>query len=321
MLPINKQLISINYSKGVVINPSFIVIHETDNEDVGANAMANRNYFANHSEAQASTHFIVDDKNIIQCLELNQRGWHVGDNRGHSNINNSNTVGIEICVNRDGDYNRARANAIELTKYLMVILKLGADRVVRHYDSSGKHCPRKMLDNPALWNDFKAQLGGSAPTATVVNNVVASAPTSTPSNVQKCDAYGNVTASVLNVRNEPSTNGSILGTLPKDTKVHIGGKLNGWYNIFFGSNGGWVSGEYINLSSGSSTSAPVDTGKYGTVTANSGLNVRSGPGTGYKVIGSLSKGQKIRIGSHTSGWYNIYFGDHGGWVSDQYLQV
>jgi N-acetyl-anhydromuramyl-L-alanine amidase AmpD len=170
MLPINKQLININYSKGVTISPQFIVIHETDNEDVGANAMANRNYFANHSEAQASTHFVVDDKNIIQCLELNQRGWHVGDNRGHSNITNSNTVGIEICVNSDGDYNKARANTIELTKYLMGVLKLGADRVVRHYDSSGKHCPRKMLDNPALWNDFKAQLGGSDPAATVVNS-------------------------------------------------------------------------------------------------------------------------------------------------------
>lgn len=179
MLPINKQLISINYSKGIVITPAFIVIHETDNEDVGANAMANRNYFANHSEAQASTHFIVDDKNIIQCLELNQRGWHVGDNKGHSNITNSNSIGIEICVNRDGDYNKARANAIELTKYLMGVLKLGSDRVVRHYDASGKHCPRKMLDNPALWNDFKAKLNGEAP-APVINNVVTAQPAQTP---------------------------------------------------------------------------------------------------------------------------------------------
>jgi len=34
-----------------------------------------------------------------------------------------------------------------------------ASRVVRHYDASGKKCPRKMIDDPALWKDFKAQLG------------------------------------------------------------------------------------------------------------------------------------------------------------------
>jgi N-acetylmuramoyl-L-alanine amidase CwlA len=160
MLPIQKILIDINYSKGVFITPFYIVIHETDNTSYGANAIANRNYFANHSEAQASTHFVVDDKNIIQCAELNWKCWHVGDNKGYSDITNSNSIGIEICVNSDGDFAKAKQNAIELTKYLIAQLNIPINRVVRHYDSSGKHCPRIMLDNPQMWIDFTNQLKG-----------------------------------------------------------------------------------------------------------------------------------------------------------------
>lgn len=161
MLEITKNLININYKKGVTIIPKYIVIHETDNADVGANAMANRNYFANHPEAQVSTHFVVDDHSIVQCLELNQEGWHVGVIYGTPLVpdaNNANTVGIEICVNADGDYTKARQNAIELVKYLLPILKLTPDKVIRHYDVCKKECPRKMIDNPSLWIDFLAQV-------------------------------------------------------------------------------------------------------------------------------------------------------------------
>lgn len=160
MLPIQKMLITMNYSQGVSIVPQYIVIHETDNEDNGANAMANRNYFANHSEAQASTHFVVDDHSIIQCAELNWKCWHVGDNRGYSDITNGNSIGIEICVNSDGNYSTARQNAIELVKYLLQVTGLSNDRIKRHRDASGKYCPRKMLDNPVLWADFLAQIKG-----------------------------------------------------------------------------------------------------------------------------------------------------------------
>jgi N-acetylmuramoyl-L-alanine amidase len=254
-------------------------------------------------------YFINKEGNIYTGRPEGATGAHCPSMNNHS---------IGICV--EGEYMKEtmpeaqKRSVIELGVYIKK--KYGIGKVGGHKEFYSTDCPGT---NYPLTEVKNAILSGNA---TVINNVVASAPAS--SNVEKFEAYGTVTASVLNVRNEPSTNGSVLGTLAKDTKVHIGGKLNSWYNIFFGSNGGWVSGEYINLSSGSSASAPVkpvDSTKYGTVTANSGLNVRSGPGTGYKVIGSLSKGQKVRIGSNASGWYNIFYGEHGGWVSDQYLQV
>ncbi|WP_243176136.1 peptidoglycan recognition protein family protein [Clostridium cadaveris] len=174
MLPINKQLISINYSKGVTISPKYIVIHDTDNRDRGATAQANRNYFANHPNAQASAHYIVDDENIIQCLEDTWRGWHIGDRYSGVNpdvpeANNGNSIGIEICVNRDGDFNKAMTNSIDLVKYLMNKHGIDVDHVIRHKDATGKNCPRKIIEE-GLWGWYKSQLTGEVSTPPIVES-------------------------------------------------------------------------------------------------------------------------------------------------------
>ncbi|AEB76454.1 N-acetylmuramoyl-L-alanine amidase [Clostridium botulinum] len=61
--------------------------------------------------------------------------------------------------------------------------------------------------------------------------------------------------------------------------------------------------------------------RYGLVTA-SVLNVRSGPGTDYRVIGQLNKGTKVKIYKDKgNGWYDIYFGNHGGYVYKNYIEL
>ncbi|PET54539.1 hypothetical protein CN514_18470 [Bacillus sp. AFS001701] len=57
----------------------------------------------------------------------------------------------------------------------------------------------------------------------------------------------------------------------------------------------------------------------GTVTA-SVLNVRSGPSTSYKVIGTLKKGAKVTITSTSGSWYKIKSGTKTGWVSSKYIK-
>ena len=34
------------------------------------------------------------------------------------------------------------------------------ERVLRHYDVTGKNCPLPMVENPSLWEDFKTKLKG-----------------------------------------------------------------------------------------------------------------------------------------------------------------
>lgn len=63
----------------------------------------------------------------------------------------------------------------------------------------------------------------------------------------------------------------------------------------------------------------VKTPTSGVVTADV-LNVRSGPGTNYEIIGKLNKGAKVKIASKKGNWYDIYFGNHGGYVSADYIK-
>ena len=128
---------------------------------------------------------------------------------------------------------------------------------------------------------------------------------------------GTVTADALNVRSGPSTSYSITTKLYKGDKVEILETSNGWHKIK-ASNGkiGWVSGDYIKVSSGSTS----QTSYKATVTATS-LNVRSGAGTSYSVITKLSKGTVVDvIESASNGWKKIKTsGGTTGWVSGDYL--
>ena len=131
---------------------------------------------------------------------------------------------------------------------------------------------------------------------------------------------GTVTADALNVRSGPSTSYGITTKLYKGDKVEILETSNGWHKIK-ASNGkiGWVSGDYIKVSSGS-TSQPSTSTTKATVTATS-LNVRSGAGTSYSVITKLSKGTVVDvIESASNGWKKIKTsGGTIGWASGDYL--
>ena len=134
----------------------YIVIHDTGNKAKGANADAHFNYF-NGGNRNASADFFVDDKKILQVNDYTKYyTWHVGDGKGKYGITNANSVGIEICVNADGNYDAAYLKAVELTKYLMGVLGIDDSHVVRHYDASRKNCPASMSENGwAWWEKFK----------------------------------------------------------------------------------------------------------------------------------------------------------------------
>ena len=169
-ITINKKYISKKNTNSARNNPKYIVIHETDNFRRGANAEC-------HAKAQysghlnTSVHFYCGSDGVYQASAYESSCWSIGNNYNavHSitDATNYNVISIEICVNEDGDYNVARANAIELVKFLMGDLGITVDKVIRHFDAKGKYCPRKMLDNPSLWEDFKAQIGNPSTTPTV----------------------------------------------------------------------------------------------------------------------------------------------------------
>jgi peptidoglycan hydrolase-like protein with peptidoglycan-binding domain len=153
---INREFISSNNCYDGQNNPKYIVNHETDNCDIGAGARKHAMAQYNGNLGNASVHYFVDDKEIYQCLELDDGAWAVGDSGNKGIITNRNSINIEICVNPDSDFYVARKNAAWLNSYLLSYYNFNLDVVKRHYDATGKVCPRQMINNPFLWSEFRS---------------------------------------------------------------------------------------------------------------------------------------------------------------------
>lgn len=134
---------------GRKITPKALVIHWTANTNRGADAVANRNYFENHPENKVSAHYIVDDWQVVQCVPEDEMAYHVGAKsytaralKELSAYPNDCTIGIETCVNSDADFSKTYANLVEFTASVLKRRGWDVDRLWRHYDVTGKDCPR-----------------------------------------------------------------------------------------------------------------------------------------------------------------------------------
>nr|WGE00944.1 N-acetylmuramoyl-L-alanine amidase [Bacillus velezensis] len=156
MVKITKDFIPVGHNNrpGYAMNPAYITVHNTANTARRANATMHARYEKN-PETPTSWHFTVDDKEIYQHLPLNENGWHAGDGNG---TGNRKSIGIEICENSDGDFEKAVANAQWLIKKLMKEQGISLANVVPHQHWSGKYCPHKPLDR---WDSFKAGISGA----------------------------------------------------------------------------------------------------------------------------------------------------------------
>ena len=159
MVKVRKQLVSSRKNTyGGGNGRKFITIHETANTARGANAQAHANL---QSNGFGSTwHYTVDDKEAIQSFPHSVRCWHAGDSRGNGNMN---SIGIEICVNSDGNFYKAVQNAAELTKRIVKQEGIPLGSVVQHNHWSGKNCPTNLRNGNkgVSWSDFKRMVSGS----------------------------------------------------------------------------------------------------------------------------------------------------------------
>ncbi|MDY0235685.1 MAG: N-acetylmuramoyl-L-alanine amidase [Gudongella sp.] len=137
--------IDYNYSNRYNKTIQYIVIHDTGNPKKGANAEAHFKYF-NQKGRNASAHYFVDKDEILQLIPDEYSAWHCGDGKGKYGIYNYNSIGIELCINEDGDWEITKNKTMLLIRELLLKHKLNKKAVVRHFDVSRKICPRKMVD-------------------------------------------------------------------------------------------------------------------------------------------------------------------------------
>ena len=133
-----------------------VVIHYVGNP--GSSARANRNYFNNLAlthETYASSHFVVGlEGEVIACVPLTEISYA-------SNERNGDTVAIEVChPDAEGEYSAVTyERVVELAAWLCETFDLEpAEDVIRHYDVTGKICPKFYVENPAAWETLKADI-------------------------------------------------------------------------------------------------------------------------------------------------------------------
>ncbi|MGE1115281.1 SH3 domain-containing protein [Priestia megaterium] len=128
-----------------------------------------------------------------------------------------------------------------------------------------------------------------------------------------------VTASKLNVRSGAGTTYGIIGSVVKDQTLSVVSKSGSWYKINYNGRTGYVSSDYVQAQASGTATPPAESTTY-TVTAST-LNVRSGAGTNYASIGSVTKGQKLSVVSKSGSWYKINYNGRTGYVSSDYVQA
>lgn len=129
-----------------------IVIHYVGNP--GTTAQANRDYF-DSGDSTVSSHYVVGlEGEIIQCVPLDERS-------AASNNRNSDTISIEVChPDSSGKFSETTYQSlVKLTAWLCHEAGLSENDIIRHYDVTGKICPKYFVEHEDAWEKFKQDVG------------------------------------------------------------------------------------------------------------------------------------------------------------------
>jgi N-acetylmuramoyl-L-alanine amidase len=176
-------VVALNYRKDHVIKNKYsrsgdsllgvqaIVIHYTANRH--ANAEDHQEFFDGADGGNyryAGAHIFVDKDEAVEVISLNEVAYQANEKEprlstlratasyypeGNANLL---TLSIEMCIEEDGSFH---PNTVERTRlvvkylqYKFPQLKDTKNRVVRHYDVTGKICPKPYVENESAWKAF-----------------------------------------------------------------------------------------------------------------------------------------------------------------------
>lgn len=123
-----------------------------------------------------------------------------------------------------------------------------------------------------------------------------------------------VSSGYLNVRRNATTSSGVVSTLKNKSYITLVSQEGSWWRVEYAQGHyGYCHSSYIRT---------VDVSSGTVSTAGSTLNVRSGAGTSYSRIGSLSNGSSVFILSTAGNWHKIlYGGTKTGYVSASYIKL
>ncbi|MEA4969817.1 MAG: SH3 domain-containing protein [Candidatus Pelethousia sp.] len=118
----------------------------------------------------------------------------------------------------------------------------------------------------------------------------------------------------VNVRSRPGTNYPILGFAPRGAAYTVMEKVGAWYKVEFEGQVGYISAHYLAVSAPGAGHGMV-------VNCNHSVNVRSGPGKMYSILGFAPRGAAYPILKKAGSWYQIEFNGRTAYLSADYLSA
>lgn len=310
------------------LSPSYLVVHSTANP--GASALNHVSYWLN-SPAYA-VHYVMDlDGSVVyQTMSTSSKAWHVGGG-------NSVSYGIELCEATNAeDFEAQWAEAVKWCGDQLKSRGWGISRLYSHDEARVTWGGTDHTDpNPYFqrfghsWAEFEADVAaymGSGAVPDIDASEGGSAASGSVSGYSDAGFAGTYTcnASALNVRTGPGTGYASVAQYTRGQTV----VLDGWYAI----SGGYVWGRYTAYSGnvryvavgpwtgkaessdylvkGGASSGGSSRGAGWYEVDASALNVRTGPGTGYRVTGQLHDGYDLYVSGWSGDWayYTAYSG-------------
>lgn len=116
-----------------------------------------------------------------------------------------------------------------------------------------------------------------------------------------------VTTANLNLRTGPGTDYQVILVIPKGAQVEVTGYTGNWAKVTYNGKSGYASNAYLK---------PAAVEMYYT-TGN--LNLRSGPGTSYKILLVMPKGAAVEVLAKGGDWYQVRYNGTTGYASRYYL--
>lgn len=139
------------YRPGGSYKKTSITIHSTSNSE--STAQNERAWLDNPSNTrQASWHYVAGEDVIIQAIPDEEEAWHCGKSEG-----NKHSIGIELI--ESGNRAAVIENAADFVAEKMKEYDFSIDDIYRHFDWTGKDCPRILIDpaciqEPMAWDYF-----------------------------------------------------------------------------------------------------------------------------------------------------------------------
>lgn len=299
------------YQAAQTFTPQGVVLHSIGTPQPSASVLWN--YWQNNG-SQYVVHYMVDDTQILHCMPDNYKCWHVGS------PGNSKWIGIEMgepsqikytsgATFTVSDLAAARAyaeaayrNAVWLIAQLCKKYGWNPNTAIyTHHEVTAKKLSNTdHVDPEHLWNG----LGMGYSLLTLRRDVAA--------------AMGQAAAAPT--PEQPSASGQMYRI--RKTWADAASQIGAYTNLEY-AKAACADGYAVFDAAGIQVWPEQEFKPYIVrITAQSGLNVRSGPGTNYGVVMTIAYGGAYTIVEERSGWglLKAYSQKKNGWISLKYTK-